>query len=33
MFYAIWVVGVLATIWASVTITNKIENKGGFDSK
>lgn len=33
MFYAIWVVGVLAAIWASVTINNKIERKGGFDSE
>ena len=33
MFYAIWVVGVLAAIWASVAVTKKIESKGGFDSK
>ncbi|MCI7352529.1 MAG: cytochrome bd oxidase small subunit, CydX/CbdX family [[Actinobacillus] rossii] len=33
MFYAIWVVGVLAAIWASVTINNKIERKGSFDSE
>lgn len=33
MFYAIWAVGVLAAIWLSVVINNKLERKGVFDPK
>lgn len=31
MFYALWVVGVLAAIFVTVAITKKIEQSGKFD--
>ena len=31
MLYAIWVVGILVTIWFSVKFVTKLENKGKFD--
>ncbi len=31
MVYAAWVIGVLATVWLSVKVVTKLEDKGSFD--